>query len=202
MENLNRARFGSEVASTTMRQWNFKAVSNCALLMLAFLMAPATVQGAVYTFSFQNVSGPVAGTVSGTITLPDGDGTGLQASSIFILSAPAALGYTTPFDVFTVMNQTLANAFNVSGGQIQTISSSFAIADLSTAFTLNYQPFGSLLTPAVSRTPYDGVVDPTGATLTYGVSSVPEPSPLAIFGIGASCLAFRARRGRKAAAVY
>ncbi len=199
MENLKRARFGFEVASMTMRQWNFKAVSNCALLMLAFLMAPATVQGAVYTFSFQNVSGPVAGTVSGTITLPDGDGTGLQASSIFILSAPAALGYTTPFDVFTVMGQ-IANAFDVSGGQIQA-SSSFAAASNANAFTLNYFNLGSVLTRVVASSPGDGVQDTANTTLTYGVPSVPEPSPLAIFGIGALCLAFRARRGRKAAAV-
>lgn len=199
MENLKRARFGSEVASTTMRQWNFKAVSNCALLMLAFLMAPATVQGAVYTFSFQNIDGPVSGTVSGTITLPDGDGT-FQASSIFILSAPAALGYTTPFDVLTVMTLNIANSFDVSGGQIQA-SSSFASQSNANAFTLNYFTFGSLLSLISGGGRTSGVVDLNGTTLTYGVASVPEPSPLAIFGIGALCLAFRARRGRRAAAV-
>ncbi|MGK7947173.1 MAG: PEP-CTERM sorting domain-containing protein, partial [Microcystaceae cyanobacterium] len=57
-----------------------------------------SAQAATFNFSFSNEDGSVPGTVEGTIELPDGDGT-FAASSIFVNSAPAALGYTLPFDI-------------------------------------------------------------------------------------------------------
>ncbi len=164
-------------------QLNFKVVSSCALLLHALLMAPA--HAIVLNFSFQNVNGSVPGTVSGEITLPDGDGT-FAASSLVITSSPNALGYTLPFDVFTVFPQDIANTFVVSGGQIQA-SSTFARQSISGAFTLNYLTLGSLLTVNGAIGPTDGVLDTTNSTLAYG--SVPQsavPAPLPIVGAGAA----------------
>ncbi|MGB5596147.1 MAG: hypothetical protein WBM62_19225 [Crocosphaera sp.] len=80
----------------------FYKLSLSTALAGATVLAAATVVGsanvanaATFGFSFSNVDGPVNGTVEGTIELPDGDGT-FAATSVFVTSAPAALGYTTP----------------------------------------------------------------------------------------------------------
>ncbi len=75
-----------------------------SLLAIASLLSFVESANAIqYTFSFSNDSGPVNGTVSGTIELPGAaatvDGT-YAATSVLVTSAPVALGWTTPLDVF------------------------------------------------------------------------------------------------------
>ncbi|WP_039899688.1 PEP-CTERM sorting domain-containing protein [Microcystis aeruginosa] len=141
---------------------------------------------------------PVSGTVQGTLTLPDGDGTNLAATSVIVTSAPAALGYTLPFDVLANFTGVLGNSFTVSGGEIT--ASSFFAADgfggLSNVLTLNFDTgsYGNLFNlPGVG--PFSGVVDLNSTTLTYSPVPVPEPATvlglLSVAGVGLLC------KGRK-----
>jgi hypothetical protein len=130
----------------------------------------------LFNFSFNNTAGLVNGTVSGTLDLPDGNGT-FAATSIKINSAPAALGYTQPVDVLSYFPDVFSNSFTVSNGTITT--SSFAAQNNSEGFGLNFVPgyYGSLLFK-VNNSPSSGVQDINSTTLTY--SSVPTPVPFDI----------------------
>ena len=88
-----------------------------ALATVATATLAPVASAATFNFSFSNVTGPVNGTVQGTLTLPDGDGTN-AATSLIVTSAPAALGYTLPFDVMANLTNLLSNSFTVSGGVI------------------------------------------------------------------------------------
>jgi len=96
-------------------------------------------QALSYTFSFNNEDGPVNGTVSGTIVLPDGDET-FSATSAIINSAPAALGYSSPVDVLAISGVTVSqNSFTVTGNQINALTSNLFVIFPSNgnAFALN-----------------------------------------------------------------
>ena len=95
-----------------------------ALSLGASFLAAATIvgsahvaQAATFNFSFSNVDGPVSGTVQGTIGLPDGNGT-FAATLVIVTSAPAALGYTFPYNVLADLTSIFANSFTLSGGAI------------------------------------------------------------------------------------
>lgn len=177
-----------------MRQPSFKTVSSIAFLLVAVLLATTPAQAGVFTFVYSNVEGPVPGTVSGTITLPDGDGT-FAASLITVESAPAALGYTTPVDVTQLTTQ-LANSFVVSGGQIDKANSRFGVQHSSLVFLLNYFSLGSAASPFGNLNIKSGVEDSASSTLVYSSApaAVPEPTSMAILGLGALGMAYRARR--------
>lgn len=127
----------------------------------------------LFNFSFDNIQGPVNGTVSGTLNLPDGNGT-FAATSIKINSAPAALGYTQPVDVLSYFTNVGINEFTVSNGTIT--NSTFAATNSIEWFSLNYPYppgiFGSSLSK-VGDHPFSGVQDINSTTLTY--SPVPVP---------------------------
>jgi hypothetical protein len=127
----------------------------------------------VFNFSFDNTNGPVNGTVSGTLDLPNGNGT-FAATSLKINSAPAALGYTQPVDVFSYFPNVFNNSFTVSSGTIT--ASSFAADNGQpynspnfVGFALNYVPgiFGTLLSNNPGVTATSGVQDMFSTTLTY-----------------------------------
>lgn len=153
---------------------------------------------AIYQFSFDNVNGPVAGTVMGQFELPDGDGT-FAATALTITSAPAALGYSLPYDVFANMSTSLTNSFTVSGGAIAS-GSQFARQYTSPApaqvFSLNFASLGSLLNVRGSSDPYSGVRDVSSTTLAY-TTAVPEPSTLILGVAGLVCAACRFAQRRK-----
>ena len=154
------------------------------LAALLLISAPAQA-GAIFDFSFQNVTGNINGIVSGKITLSGtGDGT-FSATSILVNAAPAGLGYTVPLDVLSVMPLVYVNTFVVSGGQIDKNLSSYASENLSDAFTLNFGAFGSLLNIANSANAFSGVLDTTNFTLSYSTAAVPEPSTA--FALAAVC---------------
>lgn len=146
-----------------------------------------------YQFSFSNVEGEgaTAGTVIGLIDLPDGDGT-FAATALTVTSAPPALGYTLPLDVFTAMPTNYANSFTVSGGLIT--ASSFGRQNATDYFTLEFLAFGSLLNVAGTSIPEGGVRDGSSSTLVFAV--VPEPSALVLGVTGLACVACGVARGR------
>lgn len=150
----------------------------------------------MFSFSFTNEDGAVNGTVSGIITLPDGDGVH-AATALIVNSAPAALGYMLPFDVFTLGPST--NIFTVSGGNIDVLGSNFTATTLGgTFFSLNGS-FGSLMNVLGSNTVDSGVQDGDASTTAYSpIASVPVPSTFALLlGTGLWMgLAVTARRRR------
>ena len=168
-----------------------------ALATVATATLAPVASAATFNFSFSNVTGPVNGTVQGTLTLPDGDGTNLAATSLIVTSAPAALGYTLPLNVPANFG-VLINSFTVSGG---VITASYFFADNSTgALTLNFLPgsVGNLFSVAGAGDGFSGVVDVNSTTLTYSPAApttVPEPATvlglLSVAGVGLLC------KGRK-----
>jgi hypothetical protein len=161
-----------------------------------------------YSFSFDNNFGQVAGTVSGLIVLPEGDGR-FAALAVFVLDAPEALGYpregfrdyTMFFDVMGSFFEVPDNEFIVSGGVINRFESIFVAYNDDTtpgaepssvrgAFTLNlpgvYEAF-SLFSKKDSNEPFDGVVDrdvidaegnPDFGSLRYSTFTPPSAVPL------------------------
>lgn len=122
----------------------------------------------LFNFSFNNVSGPVNGTVSGTLDLPNGNGT-FAATSLKINSAPAALGYTQPVDVLSYFGSVFENSFTVSNGTITASSFGALTTTISEVFTLNYGPgvYGTVLSEVGQYDVYSGVADINSTTLTY-----------------------------------
>ena len=120
----------------------------------------------LFNFSFNNTVGPVNGTVSGTLDLPDGNGT-FAATSIKINSAPAALGNTQPVDVLSYFQTVVKNSFTVSNGTIT--ESIFGALNYNQAFALNYylSNSGSLLSTVGKFGEDSGVQDINSTTLTY-----------------------------------
>ena len=164
-----------------------------ALATVATATLAQSASAAIFNFSFSNVNGPVSGTVQGTLTLPNGDGTNLAATSLIVNSAPAALGYTLPFDVLANFTFVVDNGFTVSGGVIT--ASSFAAQNSTEALALNFIPgfFGSLFSLPGAANAFTGVVDVNSTTLTF--TPVPEPATvlglLSVAGVGLLC------KGRK-----
>lgn len=122
----------------------------------------------LFNFSFNNVSGPVNGTVSGTLDLPNGNGT-FAATSLKINSAPAELGYTQPVNVLSYFQDVVNNSFTVSNGTITASSFAAQTNSSSEGLSLNFVPgtYGSTLTKVGQYDVYSGVADINSTTLTY-----------------------------------
>lgn len=173
-----------------------KATLSAVLSLAFFGVLAGNGEAAVISFSFSNVNGPVSGTVTGLITLPDGDGI-FAATSLTVTSGPAALGYTYPFDTMSLMPTLVTNSFKVVGGEIDADFSNFGAQSGGSAFALNYPSIGSLLTTTFAFTTSDGVLDSANSTLVYGAApgSVPEPgSCLGLLGLFSGGIVMRQRR--------
>jgi len=122
-----------------------------------------------FNFSFSNVNGPVSGNVSGTITLPDGDGT-FEASAVSITSLPAGLGLNAPIDALAL--GFISNSFAVVGGNIDKSNTDFvSLITGSTALSLNSSSLagGSTFLDFLDAADLGatGVLDSTSSTLTF-----------------------------------
>jgi hypothetical protein len=116
------------------------------------LIAPKA-SAITYNFSFSNQSGDIAGTVEGRIVLPDGDGTGIPATSITVTSVPTELGYSSPPLTFT----TFSSSFTVAGGLITASLVSVPLPNSTGTLAIDYPGFGSYLTRSTSNQPSSGV---------------------------------------------
>jgi len=77
----------------------------------------ATAQAATFNFFFADQNDPSTGlTVSGTITLPDGDGTH-AATDVTITSAPINTSFSAPISL-DLSNDATLNSFTVTSGVI------------------------------------------------------------------------------------
>lgn len=158
---------------------------SASTLAVIFLLAfPLSAQAVVMTYSFDNVQGALAGSVSGTITLPEGDGF-FAATKVTLDMGPTGLNYSLPlvltdFDV-------IENYFTVSGGVIDKANSFFlSFINPDTAFALNLPSlsnasFVDVLNAAdVGET---GVRDNGSTTLNFGIansSSIPLPATVSM----------------------
>lgn len=163
-----------------------------------FLGATLPAQAlSTYDFSFSSVEGAVAGTVAGSITLPDGDGV-FAASAVQITSAPGLLGLTTPIDA--MQSGTLFNVFTVVGGQIDPLNSSFlAFFATDTSIGLLGGPSAEtyLDRSGIADLGASGVLDVGSATLQF--NSVPEVSGAwGAVGVGVAAFGLRQWKRRSA----
>ena len=175
-----------------------------ALATVATATLAQSASAATFNFSFSNVNGPVSGTVQGTLTLPDGDGT-FSASAATITSAPAALGYTTPLPLDFGTGFLPQNTFTVVAGQINATASNFfyVFPGFVNAIALNGTDVGANGSSFFDASSggflgNTGVRDPGSSTLTYSPAApttVPEPATvlglLSVAGVGLLC------KGRK-----
>jgi MYXO-CTERM domain-containing protein len=160
------------------------------------------LEAATFTYSFSNVQGPVSGTVTGTIVLPDGDGT-FAATDVTVTSEPDLLGYSGIFDVIGY-TYVPSNTFTVFDGQITAgtfaAQNSMIPIPTFTCMALNFEDgtFGSLLNVEGNTLAGSGVQDLDSTTLSYSPASSSTPEP-ATFGLGAAALALIALRRRSQA---
>jgi hypothetical protein len=166
-----------------------------AVMLLGATVGTKAATESYYSFSFDNNFGQVAGTVSGVIVLPEGDGT-FAALAVYVLDAPEALGYPRDgfesyvmfFDVMDSFSEEIYNEFIVSGGVINRLESIFyAYSEGTTpgaqsgsalgAFALNVRGVSeafSLFIKKDSNDPFDGVIDRAG----YDAEGVLDPGSL------------------------
>lgn len=103
-----------------------------AVMLLGATVGAKAATESYYSFSFDNNFGQVAGTVSGVIVLPEGDGEH-AALAVYVLDAPEALGYPREgagpypmiFNVMDSFSEVMYNEFIVSGGVINRLESIF-----------------------------------------------------------------------------
>jgi hypothetical protein len=158
------------------------------------------VQAASYTFSFGNVDGAVNGNVSGTIVLPDGDGT-FAALSLTIDAYPAALNLGPPPIVSFILE--IRDTFTVFGGNITSgefVGNINNLTDIFIASSFLGGGSGLDLLNCGCRAS-QGVLDSGGSTLTFAAET-PLPAALPLFASGLGALGLLGwRRKKKAAAI-
>lgn len=172
----------------------FRTIRNGLFAGIAAVAMASSAEAVVFDFSFSNVEGPVAGTVEGSLTLPDGDGM-FAATSVIVDSAPAALGYTLPFDVLANLTLVVANSFTVAGGSIT--DAEFAAQDdpfLGSGLSLGFTGFGSVLSIFQTGSVNDGVIDVSNSTLTFSRVAVPVPATAALLVGGLAAVGIARRR--------
>jgi hypothetical protein len=171
------------------------------------LSGGASKASTIYTYSFNNVNGVVAGTVAGRIFLPDGDGI-FAAFRVFVDASPdLGIPDPTPFDVMGLAGFTTDNDFEVSGGAI--VSAAFAHVFGPTECTALVMVTGDISFLNVYETCDEttGVLDGGSGTTTDGGSvtlsfgqgiaadvPLPATAPLALIGLAGLGLIARRRK--------
>lgn len=157
-------------------------------LAVAVWVTALGAQAATFDFFFADGNNPASGlTVSGTITLPNGDGT-FAATDVTITSAPPVAGVTYPYS-FNLVTDANLNSFTVAAGAITSatfiaynddvllalVENSSLIESDEATFQRGDGPSSFLL-----------VVNGTGAAEPFPASAaVPLPAslPLMLFGL-------------------
>ncbi|QPN62238.1 hypothetical protein [Synechococcus sp. CBW1004] len=172
-----------------------------ASFFVASLLSATQAKAALFNYEFMNVDGAVPGTVKGSITLPDGDGT-FAASLVTIDSYPAALGLgPTPISISP--SDMLSSSFTVGGGQILS-SDFFGLINQFTALALNDTSVCGTGVPGVSFLDlFDaidcgvtGVLDSASSTLSFSPAAASVPGPLPLLGAAAAFAHSRRLRAR------
>ena len=166
------------------------------VLALGSVLGSASVaNAATFSFSFNNVTGPVGGTVSGTIELPDAaltiDNT-YAATAVEVTSAPASLGWTLPLDVLNGVTTVFSNVFNVVAGNIVVANTDFGVVinsingDNRIGLSTLDAGFGTGLDTNGAGSFNSGVRDTNDTTLEFEfIPKVPEPtSIISLIGVG------------------
>lgn len=163
-----------------------------SLVIGAVLTITATAsQAAIYNYSFSSTSG----TISGAITLADGNGS-FSATSLTIDTAPSIPGFIIPLDFINSSYDIHDNSFVVSEGNI--ISAEFwAHKDNNHSdFQFNSESFGFFEHEDTAQN-FHLVRGP----FSISPSVVPLPAALPLYGAGVAVLGFIGwRRKRKATA--
>lgn len=150
------------------------------------------IHAATYYFSFDDTavhSSSVPGTVRGTITLPDGDGTHYP-TTIVITEYPLALA-PPDLEIIPTSWQTAAGSFQVTNGQITDASFLATTQDLFGIFSLNYANGTNSFTLDQATTIVsnrDGFAEVTSSS-----SPIPEPSAAILGALGTLALLRRKR---------
>lgn len=165
---------------------------------MSVVMAGAA-SAATFGFTFNNIEGLTAGTVSGTITLADGDGT-FAATSVIVEDAPVSLGYSLS-EEFISSNypNVVANSFVVANGLIT--DANFVAINATDGLVLSYDVGAnfSFLNVVGSASEGSGVYDGTSRSLEFTqVAPVPLPAGLPLLLVGLGSFGILSRR-RKAA---
>lgn len=167
-------------------------------LFLALVLASFSPAAAfsTFNFSFSNVDGAVSGLVTGTITLPDGDGT-FPALGVEVTSAPGLLGLTLPLDAMA--SGSLINLFVVVDGQVDLANSMF-LAQFATGTSLGIQggpgAESFLDLAGADDLGVSGVLDAGSSTLV--INPVPEASTVVAAGLlGSATVGFASWRCRR-----
>jgi hypothetical protein len=148
-----------------------------AVLLAGTLICSGAADAALFQFSFDNEDGALAGTASGSITLPDGDGY-FPASAVVVDSGPAGLGLGFPV---YFLDSVYENSFTVVSGAIDLANSHFLGLNGNTSLALNTSFFPTQQTWLSAKDVLDqgatGVADYDSSTLSYSGSSSEAPVP-------------------------
>ena len=163
------------------------------------LLSASQAKAASFNYEFMNVNGAVPGTVKGTITLPDGDGT-FPASAVTITSYPASLGLgATPISISNLVK----NIFVVSAGDI--IDSDF-LGEINAKTGLAFFDSVACGGGATFLDKFDaadcgssGVLDTNSLTLSFSPAAANVPGPLPLLGVAAAFAHSRRLRTRQRA---
>ena len=94
-----------------------KMIAGLSAALVALLLVPVAKADSIVDFSVTLTSGTNAGTVTGTIDLPFGSGSG-AAASVVLTSLPSGFGTLVGGDTVTSWLNQVVNSFTVAGGTI------------------------------------------------------------------------------------
>ena len=180
---------------------NFHRKMNRIRVKLAFSFAAALLstnqaEAAIFSYQFSNVNGSTSGTVNGSISLPDGDGT-FAAPTVTVDSYPAALNLgATPITILSPA--AIDNSFQVIGGQI-VLFDYFGLINDDTALAFNGSTCSSTTFLDVLNAQdcgVSGVLDSASTTLSFSPVAPTVPGPLPLLGTAAAFACSRRLRTR------